>query len=78
VLFVIVTSLVLIQRLSTMRVRLRMNDSLLAVILNFASIGVGVAALVAPTAAAYEWLLALLISRPGVAFLLALGDISER
>ena len=77
-LFVIVSSLVLIERLESMKVKVSMADIVLALILNLASIAAGVAALAVPTAAAYEWLLTLLIARPGVAFLLALGDVTDR
>ena len=76
-LFTIVNALVLIERLSSMHVRLRMADSLLATVLNLAAIGAGIAAVAVPTAAAFEWLLVLLIARPGAAFLLALADVGD-
>ena len=75
-LFTIFNALVLIRRLSSMQVRLRMADSVLATILNLAAIGAGVACVAVPSAGSLEWLLALLIARPGAAFLLALSDVT--
>ena len=77
-LFTIVNALVLIDRLRTMHVTVRLSDLVAATILNLAAIGAGAAAVAVPTAAAFEWLLALLIARPGAAFLLALSDVTDR
>ena len=76
VLFVIANSLVLIKRSRSMRVTVSTIDTGAAVIMNLGVIGFGVAALVSPTTGAYEWLLTLLIARPGAAFLLALSDVT--
>jgi len=74
-LFVIANALVLIERARSMNVRVSGIDGVLAGTVNLVSIAVAVAALVAPTSATLEWLLALLIARPGLAFLLALSDL---
>lgn len=76
-LFTIVNALVLIDRLGRMQVKIDVRDFLVALVLNVAAIGVGIAAVAAPTSAALEWLLTLLIARPGAAFLLALAEATD-
>ncbi len=76
-LFTIVNALVLIMRLQSMQVTVKPADLLLATVLNLAAIGLGVAAVAAPAAGAFEWLLTVLIARPGAAFLLTLADLSD-
>lgn len=76
-LFVIWDVLVLLQRSRSMQLVIPTTDLLVASALNLASIGAGIAALAAPTAGALEWLLTMLIARPGAAFLLALADVTD-
>ena len=77
VLVTIVNALVLIERLRGMHVTVRMEDAVAATVLNIGTIGAGIACLAVPSSAALEWLLVLLIARPGAAFLLALGDVTD-
>lgn len=76
-LFTIVNALVLIMRLQSMQMTVMPADGLLATILNLAAIGLGIASLAAPTAGAFEWLLTVLIARPGAAFLLTLAELGD-
>lgn len=76
VLFVLANTLVLIERARSMGVTISLIDGGAAAVLNLAVISFGVAALISPTTAVYEWVLTLLIARPGAAFLLALSDVT--
>ena len=76
IVFVMANALLLIARARSMQVTIDGTDRTLAAVINFGAIAAGVAALAVPTTGAYEWLLALLIARPGIAFLLALSDIT--
>ena len=75
-LFTISHIVVLIRRSRTMNMRLNATTWVVAAVIDIAVIVAGVDAVIAATAGAYEWLLALMIARPGLAFLLALRDVS--
>lgn len=75
-LFTIAHIVVLIARTRTMNTRLNRTTWLVAATIDTAVLVAGVVTVVVGTAGAYEWLLVLMIARPGLAFLLALTDIT--
>lgn len=74
--FTLAHMVVLIRRSREMNVPLSRLNWIVAGTIDTAVIIAGVISVIAGTAGAYEWLLALMIARPGMAFLLALSDVT--
>ena len=67
---------VLARRARAMNMRLTGTNVVVAGVIDIAVIVAAVVSVIVGSAAAYEWLLALMIARPGLAFLLALTDVT--
>ena len=67
----------LVRRARLMGIRLTTTNLVVATVVDAATIVAGLVTVASATAGAYEWLLALMIARPGLAFLLALSDVSS-
>jgi hypothetical protein len=75
-LFTIANALVLIERSRAMHLTMTGVAGVVPGVIDVAVLIAGVLALSLPTAGAYEWLLSLMIARPGLAFLLALSNVT--
>lgn len=75
-LFTLTHAILLTQRARSMKLRISATNTVVATVIDLAVITAAVVALVQPTVGAYEWLLALMITRPGLAFMLAISDVA--
>ena len=75
-LFTVVHVVVLIARALAMNAQLNATNWAVAATIDIGVIVAGVASIVTANGGAYEWLLALMIARPGLAFLLALREVT--
>ena len=69
-------AVLLIIRMRAMRRPITLATWVVAMVIDIAVLAAGVVTVVGGSAAAFEWLLALMIARPGLAFMLALSDVA--
>jgi len=68
----------LIVRMRSQTVQLRPSNWVLAAIIDVGVLAVAVLGITTAEASVYEWLLVLLVTRPAIAFVIALNDVMSR
>jgi hypothetical protein len=75
-LFTLVHAFILIRRMRTMSAPISITNWVVAATIDLAVIAAGIATVIVATPGTFEWLLVLMIARPGLAFLLAMSDVT--
>lgn len=75
-LFTLVHILILIRRIRAMSTPMTNTTWVVASAIDTAVLAAGIVTVIVANAGAFEWLLVLMIARPGLAFLLAMSDVT--